>query len=255
MNISGQVLRSLCYTSLIKRLLIIFGSIGCLWCTIGLIFLLVQTYHYLQNKRHDKLFPEDQLFPLCLSQSSYKHDLVIDQDGADEDRNSIVTSVSWLSSRTQTLSYESTHRTSEEQTEATSSMTTRQISSIIEDQSTPPSFVNPMFSDSQSIRSSIVSSPPVSDLKRCSEPASFSIPTTNVAEYLSSRSSLRPLVLPVVMITDCDRLQTDIIELENFEPENVRRAHNTDLRYLLNDRMPGGIQTMLPSSSSSSSLF
>ena len=251
MNISEQVLRSLCYTSLIKRLLIIFGSIGCLWCTLGLIFLLVQTYQYLQNKRHDKLFPEDQLFPLCRSQSSYKHDQ--GQNDVDEDRNSIVTSVSLLSTRTQTLSNESTRHTSEEQTEATSSMLTRQIFNVIEDQSTPPSFVNPMFSDSQSIRSSIVSSPTDSDLKRCSGSASFSIPTTNVTEYHSPRSSLRPLVLPVVMITDCDRLQTDIIELENFEPENVPRLHNTDLRYLLNDRMPGGIENVLPSSSSSSS--
>jgi hypothetical protein len=253
MNISEQVLRSLCYTSLIKRLLIIFGSIGCLWCTIGLIFLLVETYHYLQNKRHYKLFPEDQLFPLCLSQASYKQDRVIDQDqnGADEDRNSVVTSVSWLSNRTQTLANQSTRQTSEEQTEATSSMT-RQSFNVLEDQSTLPSFVNPMFSDVQSTRSSIVSSPLASDLKHCSVSASFSVQTTIVPDSLSPRSSLRPLPLPVVMITDCDRLQTDIIELENFEPENARRVHNTDLRFLLNDRMPGGIQKLLPSSSTSS---
>ncbi|CAF4842703.1 unnamed protein product, partial [Rotaria socialis] len=55
------------------------------------------------------------------------------------------------------------------------------------------------------------------------------------ATYLSSSSasksssilttSMKTMPLPTVMITDCDRLQTDIIELDDFEPEkDWRRA-------------------------------
>ncbi|CAF3268181.1 unnamed protein product [Rotaria socialis] len=42
---------------------------------------------------------------------------------------------------------------------------------------------------------------------------------TNIT-FLPSQSSLKTTSLPIVMITDVDRLHTDIIELENFEPEN-----------------------------------
>ncbi|CAF0744067.1 unnamed protein product [Didymodactylos carnosus] len=52
------------------------------------------------------------------------------------------------------------------------------------------------------------------------------------ATYISTQ-------LPVVMVTDCDRLQTDIIELDDFEPEkDWRRAMVSELRCLLNDKMP-----------------
>ncbi|CAF1645609.1 unnamed protein product [Adineta ricciae] len=40
------------------------------------------------------------------------------------------------------------------------------------------------------------------------------------------------------MITDCDRLQTDIIELDDFEPEKDWRRAQHELRLLLNDKMP-----------------
>ncbi|CAF1687356.1 unnamed protein product, partial [Didymodactylos carnosus] len=52
------------------------------------------------------------------------------------------------------------------------------------------------------------------------------------ATYISTQ-------LPIVMITDCDRLQTDIIELDDFEPEkDWRGAMVAELRCLLNDKMP-----------------
>jgi hypothetical protein len=49
---------------------------------------------------------------------------------------------------------------------------------------------------------------------------------------------MKSIPLPTVMITDVDRLQTDIIELENFEPENEWNPRKSQLRFLLNDRIP-----------------
>ncbi|CAF1114475.1 unnamed protein product [Rotaria magnacalcarata] len=62
---------------------------------------------------------------------------------------------------------------------------------------------------------------------------------TNIT-FLSSQSSLKTTSLPTVMITDVDRLHTDIIELENFEPENDFHRTKSQLRLLLNDRKPHG---------------
>jgi hypothetical protein len=55
---------------------------------------------------------------------------------------------------------------------------------------------------------------------------------------LSCQSSIKTIPLPTVMITDVDRLQTDIIELENFEPEKEWNYTRSQLRYFLNDRIP-----------------
>ncbi|UJR36944.1 hypothetical protein I4U23_029653 [Adineta vaga] len=54
----------------------------------------------------------------------------------------------------------------------------------------------------------------------------------------SSKSSIKPIPLPTLMITDVDRLQTDIIELEDFEPEKEWYRNRSHLRYLINDRLP-----------------
>ncbi|CAF4950599.1 unnamed protein product, partial [Rotaria socialis] len=72
------------------------------------------------------------------------------------------------------------------------------------------------------------------------------------ATYLSSSSasksssiltaSMKTMPLPTVMITDCDRLQTDIIELDDFEPEKDWRRARPELRLLLNDRMPQAVR-------------
>ncbi|CAF0770555.1 unnamed protein product [Rotaria sordida] len=60
--------------------------------------------------------------------------------------------------------------------------------------------------------------------------------------YLSSQSSIKTKPLPTVMITDVDRLHTDIIELENFEPEKDCHYTKSQLKYLLNDRIPQTIK-------------
>ncbi|CAF1645680.1 unnamed protein product, partial [Adineta ricciae] len=54
--------------------------------------------------------------------------------------------------------------------------------------------------------------------------------------------SLKTTPLPTVMITDCDRLQTDIIELDDFEPEKDWRRAQHELRLLLNDKMPQAVR-------------
>src|SRR5262249_32771188 len=55
--------------------------------------------------------------------------------------------------------------------------------------------------------------------------------------YLSNQSSIKSIPLPTVMITDVDRLQTDIIELESFEPEKEWNYTRPHLRFLLNNRI------------------
>ncbi len=62
------------------------------------------------------------------------------------------------------------------------------------------------------------------------------------ATYLSDQSSIKTTPLPTVMITDVDRLQTDIIELENFEPEKEWQNRRSQLRFLFNERMPRRIK-------------
>ena len=93
-----------------------------------------------------------------------------------------------------------------------------------------------------------------SRLKRHSSQSSTTTAFSQItnATYLSSSSastsssippaSLKTLLLPTVMITDCDRLQTDIIELDDFEPEKDWRRARRELRVLLNDRMPQAVR-------------
>lgn len=93
-----------------------------------------------------------------------------------------------------------------------------------------------------------------SRLKRHSSQSSTTTAFSQItnATYLSSSSastsssiptaSLKTLLLPTVMITDCDRLQTDIIELDEFEPEKDWRRARRELRVLLNDRMPQAVR-------------
>lgn len=65
------------------------------------------------------------------------------------------------------------------------------------------------------------------------------------ATYLSGPlgSSIKTtILLPTLMITDCDRLQTDIIELDEYEPEKEWQRARPELRSLLNDRMPQAVR-------------
>ena len=92
------------------------------------------------------------------------------------------------------------------------------------------------------------------NLKRHSSQSSTTTTFSQItnATYLSSSStstsssipttSIKSMPLPTVMITDCDRLQTDIIELEDFEPEKDWRRVRPELRLLLNDRMPQAVR-------------
>jgi len=72
--------------------------------------------------------------------------------------------------------------------------------------------------------------------------SSASTSSSNPTTITTTTTSIKTMPLPTVMITDCDRLQTDIIELEDFEPEKDWRRARPELRLLLNDRMPQAVR-------------
>ncbi len=72
--------------------------------------------------------------------------------------------------------------------------------------------------------------------------SSASTSSSNPTITTTTTTSIKTMPLPTVMITDCDRLQTDIIELEDFEPEKDWRRARPELRLLLNDRMPQAVR-------------
>jgi hypothetical protein len=271
-NTTEQFILSFYYTSFIKRLFIIFGSICFLWLIIGCMFLSIQTYRHFK-KRTDKSHHRSLQLPSLLIEETLKKNSIsdTDQDDDNNDQTSVVTSVSFISERSKVI-YEQTkfvpsyQRIPEEQFElilpttagalnmAYSQSTLSSSSDIAPSFLYYPAYRN--FAYSHSILSSLAddfhqNTPRVSrnnslsstrqlNLKRQPSTTTTISQKTN-ATYLSSISSMKAIRLPIVMITDCDRSQTDIIELENFEPEKEWHYTPSQLRYLLNDRMPQGL--------------
>ena len=163
-------------TNVKTRLLIILGSILLLWSILGLIYLCTQLYHYWNENKNDYF----SSWNTWSKRSKGEPLLDVDSDdGDDDERMSILTSISWVSHRTK---------------------------------------VHLPSMDSSSITATS---------------------STTTAPSILTKSS----PLPTLMVTDCDRLQTDIIELEHFEPLPRPSLHRSssgtiDLRLLLNDRMP-----------------
>jgi hypothetical protein len=270
---------------LLKRLLIIFGSISFLWFIIGFIFIFIQIYRHLKKKTNQKLYgynrslqlPSSFLIPI---EQTLQCDNISDNDQIDDDddgdQTSVLTSVSFISNRSK-INHDNRHYTTSCQgipeepfelifpnlpgmsnlaySKSTLSSSSDNDTSLLYypgyrnfaysqstlcsstanyHQKTPtPSLIIPFNNSSSSIRQF--------NLKRQSSQSSTNTLSSRItnATYLSCQSSIKTIPLPTVMITDVDRLQTDIIELENFEPEkeewNYRRSQ---LRYLLNDRIP-----------------
>lgn len=173
-NATEALILTLCEINSGTRAFIIFGSITFLWLILALIYLFIQVYRYCREKKHDYL----SCFEFFFNRS--KDELLLDGLTDEDERLSVLTSMSWLSNQTK--------------------------------------------------------------IKAPSIDSFFSItPTSGVTSpSCLSRPSQKSSALPTVMVTDCDRLQTDIIELEHFDPSPPRRCSTdkTDLRVLLNDRMP-----------------
>jgi hypothetical protein len=284
------------YTGIIKRFLIVFGSICFLWLIMGLIFASIQTFRHLKKKTNQKLFRYNRSLPPPSSLTSngqiIKEDNISDNDD-DDDLASVYTSVSFLSERSK-ITHEHTHfvppceRIPEEEFELRLP-TSAGISNMAYSQSTLassngggasllyyPACRN--FAYSQSTLGSSTADlnfntptpsviVPINDpspskpvptrlvnLKRHSSQSSTTTTFSQItnATYLSSSSastsssipttSIKTMPLPTVMITDCDRLQTDIIELDDFEPEKDWRRARPELRLLLNERMPQAVR-------------
>ena len=221
MNRTQEILLSFDYTSVLKRLVIIFGSIGCLWSIIGLIFLSMQTYQQLiRRKTSQKLFPFERAMPvLALLEAAVNDEQISSNESNQDDRMSVLTSVSILS--------DMFHEQHSPSVDSTSSSAIRSACrNLAYSQSNDSSLHN-----ETDTRSSRV-------FQRQSSTITLSSQRTNVTHLSSISSSTKSAPLPVVMITDCDRLQTDIIELEHFEPETAWPPSKSVLRLLLNDRMP-----------------
>jgi hypothetical protein len=266
---------------LLKRLLIIFGSICFLWLIIGIIFLSIQTYRHFKKKTNQKFFRYNGLlhFPstiLTPIDHRLKQDNLSDNDqDDDDDQASVFTSVSVISERSRFI-HEYTNfippcqRIPEEQFQLTFPDTPG-IANLAYNQSTSSSSassdIGPSllyypacrnFAYSQSTLSSSNNKTPAPSLiiprnnsshhQYNFECQSSHISTNTVLSqmtnttYVSTQSSIRTIPLPIVMITDVDRLQTDIIELENFEPEKEWHNRRSQLRFLLNDQMPRRVQ-------------
>ncbi len=284
MSTTEQIFLSSYYTSILKRLFIVLGSICSVWLIMGLIFVSIQTYRYFKTKTKLKFYRYNRSLSPPVEQI-IKEDHVSDND--DDDQTSVFTSVSFLSDRSKT-NHIHTHfippceRIPEEKFEL-NLPTLPGISNMAYSQSTlastndggPSLLYYPAcrnFAYSQSTLASsadlntptpsiILPSPlkiPSSHLVNLQRHSSQSSTTTTFSQitnatYLSSSSastssssnrttSTKTMPLPTVMITDCDRLQTDIIELEDFEPEKDWRRARPELRLLLNERMPQAVR-------------
>lgn len=232
--------------NILKRFFIIFGSICFLWLIMGLIFASIQTFRHFKKRSNQKCSRLNRSLPALIEQV-IKSNPMSDQeeeegdDEDDDDRTSIFTSISFLSEKSKTtLEHTPCERIAEDGLELTTPSATND-----------PSLYHPgcrNFAYSQSTLTSAADfNPPKSrpvNLKRQASQSSTHTTFSQItnATYLSSlshrTSSIKPLPLPTVMITDCDRLQTDIIELEHFEPEKDWRRIQPELRLLLNERMP-----------------
>lgn len=258
MSTTEQVLfTSSYYLSMFKRVVILFGSIGSVWLIMGLIFLSIQTYRRLKNKNPTKSYRYNRTLapPPLLTEPMGK-----DEPLSDDDQSSLYTSVSFLSERSKLPQCE---RILEEEFQ----LTLPGLTNMAYSQSTLASNTDPdpallyypacrNFAYSQSTLASSIdlnasstsktrTTTDLINLQRHSSQSSTTTTGSQItnATYLSTSTSLkRPpcLLLPTLMITDCDRLQTDIIELDDFEPEKDWRRHaaRPELRLLLNERMP-----------------
>lgn len=257
---------------LFKRLIIIFGSICCLWLIIGLIFLSIETYRCLKSKKNLKLFrhyysltlPSSLLIP---NEKSTKDENLSDHDPNDDEPTNIYVSVPFVTEQSkiyhENKSFTSScRRTSEKQFEfifsnlkAISKLSFSQIISSSTN-NFDKSLVNYPASQNFAYSHSTLSlSNPNENISQSSginpltnsllsqrqlslqHPLSTSSTITNLSQlthttYLSSQSSLKTVSLPTVMITDVDRLHTDIIELEDFEPEQNFPHIKTQLKCL-----------------------
>jgi hypothetical protein len=267
---------------LLKRLLIIFGSICFLWLIIGIIFLSIQTYRHFKKKTNQKLFRYNRSLqlPTTLLKPTLKDNYISDNDqDDDDDRASVFTSVSVISERSRFIHEHTNYitpcqRIPEEQFQLTFPDTAG-IANLAYSQSTSSSSASsdigtsllyyPACRNFAYSQSTLCSSDNNNYHQKTPTPSliiplnNFSSPihqfnfdrqsshnSTNTtilsqitnATYVSNQSSIRTIPLPTVMITDVDRLQTDIIELENFEPEKEWYNRRSRLRFLLNDRMP-----------------
>jgi hypothetical protein len=284
MSTTEQIYLSSYYTSILKRLLIVFGSICFLWLLLGLIFASIQTYRHFKKRTYQK-FIRSIPPPLPPIEQMIKEDNISDDDDND-DQTSVFTSISFLSERSKNI-HEHTHfvppcqRIPEEEFELTLPISPG-ISNMAYSQSTlsssndgGPSLLyypgcrNFAYSQSTLASSVDLNTPTPSiilpsptkplltrfvNLKRHSSQSSTNTTFSQItnATYLSSSSastsssnpttSIKTIPLPTLMITDCDRLQTDIIELEDFEPEKDWRRARPELRLLLNDRMPQAVR-------------
>lgn len=245
--------------SIFKRLTILLASIGTVWLIMGLIFISIQTYRRIKNRTHQKFSRYNRSPP-----PSLPIDPTSDDD--DDDQSSVFTSVSFLSERSKITHYNPPcDRILEEEFELTlptspglTNMAYSQSTLTSTNESNPALLYYPAcrnFAYSQSTLASstdlhtptpsIITAPnPDSiNLQRHSSQSSTGSQRTNATYLSSSTTTKKPppsrLLLPTLMITDCDRLQTDIIELDDFEPEKDWRRHaRPELRFLLNERMP-----------------
>jgi hypothetical protein len=248
---------------LLKRLLIIFGSICFVWFIIGFIFLSIQTYRHFKKRTNQKfyLYNRSVLLPSLL-----KRENISDNDDVDDDQASVATSVSFISERSKII-HEHIHYSTpcqgipEEPLELffpnTIGLTnlgySRSTLSSSSDNDTSllyyPGYRNYAYSQSTLCSSDTschektptpslnIPLPNFSSTNRQLSGNTTPSQITNTT-YLSSHLSIKSNLLPTIMITDVDRLQTDIIELENFEPKQEFYRTKSQLRFYLNDRLP-----------------
>lgn len=254
---------------LLKRLLIIFGSICFVWCIIGLSFVSIQIYRYWKKRLNRKVYLYNRSLQVPC-EIPLKQDQASDDNDDTDDRMSISTSVSYVSERSkilpdytrQSIMHEGI---AEEPVEfffphpigISNLAYSRSTLSSSSDNDTSllyyPAYRNFAYSQSTLCSSNSEKAPTPSldiphpsaifrqwNFKRPSSRTSSNTTSTRMtsATYVSSQSSTKSIPLPTVMITDVDRLQTDIIELEDFEPEKEYTRSNSRLRCLLNDRLP-----------------
>ena len=263
--------------TMIQRVLIVFGSICFLWFILGLVFASIQTVRRWKRKSAQKCFRSHR--PIVQTFNDDNQSMNDDND----DQASVSTAVSYLSERSRrqndpTLVTSSLCERIPEEDFQLDFPVAMGVSNMAFSQSTLTSNIDNgrallyypacrNFAYSQSTLASSTAdlhigmpapsisstneiySPRRTEHKRNSSQSSTATGFSQItnATYLSTNSAsmMRQKIhlLPTLMITDCDRLQTDIIELDDFEPEkDWRRSARPELRRLLNDRLPQAVR-------------
>ena len=246
----------------LKRLLIIFGSIGFLWLIIGFVFLSIQTYRHFKNRTKPKYILCHSSLQLPTSIHHRNHDEKSNSD-FDDDQVSLSTSVSFISER---MKYSREYRQLSSRFQQTPDESfelifpsTSGLSNLAYNQSNLscssssdidtsllyyPAHRNYAYSQSTlcSFDSNSYQKTPTPSLilPRYAYSPNRQVSTNTVPSQQTNStyvSSTKSFPLPTVMITDVDRLQTDIIELDNFEPEKEWKYPKNQLRYFLNERI------------------